>query len=334
MPMKVLITREIPQAGINILQQYRELELDYREGKPLPEEKLLEAIKGADAIIPVIPDQITKKVINAAGKNLKVIATYSVGYDNIDLEAATTKSIYVANTPGDLTEAVGEHSFALMMGIARRVAEADRYCRDKKYKYWDPLLMIGPKLMGKTLGIIGFGRIGQHFARMAHYGLNMKILYTDVMRHPEGESLLDAEKVELDYLLENSDVVSIHCNLTEETKHMIGNQQFSKMKPLSYLINTARGPIVDEAALATALNEGIIAGAALDVFEEEPTICPELLKLENVVLTPHIASATWEARIQMARMAAESVVDVLINNKPPRYLVNKELLREKVSSLL
>lgn len=332
--MKVLITREIPQAGLNILQQYRELELDYRKGPPLSEEKLLEAIKGVDGIIPIIPDNITKKVLSAAGKNLRIIATYSVGYDHIDVQNASLKGIYVANTPGDLTESVGEHAFALMMSVARRTSEADRYCRAKKYKYWNPMLMIGPKLMDKTLGIIGFGRIGQHFARMAKYGLDMKILYNDVIRHPEAENLLDAKKVELDYLLENSDIISIHANLSDSTKHLINAQTIRKMKPLAYLINTARGQIVEEDALVEALTEGYIAGAALDVFEDEPKIHPELLKLDNVVLTPHIASATWEARLQMARMAAENVVDVLINNQPPRYIVNKELVDKKINSII
>jgi len=331
--MKVLITREIPQVGINILHQYRDIEIDYRQGPPLSEAKLCKAIKGVDAIIPVIPDEINKKVIVAAGKNLKVIATYSVGYDNVDLETATKKRIFVANTPGNLTESVGEHAFALMMALAKRISEADRYCRAKQYKFWDPMLLIGQKLEGKTLGIIGFGRIGQYFGRMARYGLNMKILYYDVIPHPEGESLLDAKKVSLDYLLENSDIVSVHCNLSDETKHLIGEPEFKKMKPLAYLINTARGPIVNEEALVTALKVGDIAGAALDVFENEPKIHPTLMKMENVVLTPHVASATWEARIQMARMAAENVIDVLINKSPPRYLVNKELSKEKVSSL-
>jgi glyoxylate reductase len=332
--MRVLITRELPQAGLNILRQYRDIEIDYRQGAPLSETKLCEAIKGADAIIPVIPDQISKKVIAAAGKNLKVIATYSVGYDNIDLDTATKKEIYVANTPGNLTESVAEHALALIFAIARKIPEADRYCRAKQYKFWNPLIMLGPKLSEKTIGIIGFGRIGQQLGRMAKYGLGMKILYNDVMSHPEAEGLLDAEKVSLDYLLENSDIVSIHCNLTEETKHMIGSRQFKQMKPLAYLINTARGAIVHEEALVNALKTGEIAGAALDVFEDEPRISKELLTMDNVVLTPHIGSATWEARIQMARMAAENVVDVLINKKPPRYLVNKELIKGSVTSIL
>ena len=331
--MKVLITREIPQVGVNLLKEHKEIEIDYRKGAPLSKEDLKKAIKDVDAIIPVIPDQIDKEVIEHAD-NLKVIATYSVGYDHIDLDSATKKNIYVGNTPGDLTEAVAEHSFALMMSLGRRVAEADRFCRAKKYEYWDPMAFIGPKFMNKTLGIIGFGRIGQFFARMAKYGLNMKILYTDTIAHPEGENLLDAEKVSLEYLLSNSDVVSLHVNLTEETKHMIDSDQFKLMKPLAILINTARGPIIDENALVTALKENIIAGVALDVFENEPHIHPDLLKLKNVILTPHIASATWEARIQMARMAVENVVDVLIDKKPPRYLVNKELVKDSVSSII
>lgn len=331
--MKVLITREIPQAGINLLTDHKDLELDYRKGAPLSENDLKKAIRDVDAIIPVIPDQINKSVIDSA-KNLKVVATFSVGYDNIDLDEATKKNIYVANTPGDLTEAVAEHALSMMLGLGRKLAEADKFCREGKYKYWDPMTFIGPKFMGKTLGIIGFGRIGQFFARMAKYGLSMRILYCDVAAHPEAENLLDAEKVDLDYLLQNSDVISLHVNLCKETKHMIDSAQFELMKPNAILINTARGPVIDENALALALKENYIAGAALDVFEEEPKIHPDLLKLNNVLLTPHIASATWEARIQMARMAAENVIDVLINKTTPKYLVNKELLKDSVSSIV
>lgn len=323
--MKVLITRELPQAGINILNIYKDrIKLDYRQGDPLSEKDLKEAIKDADAIIPVIPDQINKDVIKA-GKKLKVIATYSVGYDHIDVEAATKAGVYVANTPGDLTEAVAEHTIALMMSLGRKIVEGDKYCRKGKYEFWEPLLYIGPKFMNKTLGIVGFGRIGQHLARIAKYGFNMRILYNDPIRHTEAERLLDAEKVDMDYLLEQSDIISLNCNLTESTHHLFGEPQFRKMKPFAYIINTARGPVINEEALVMALKEGWIAGAALDVFENEPEIHKDLIKMDNVVLTPHIASATWEARIQMARMASESVVDVLINNTAPRYLVNKEL---------
>lgn len=331
--MKLLITREIPQAGINLLKKYKDIEIDYRQGPPLSDKDLKEAISGVDAIIPVIPDRITDEIIDA-GKNLKVIATYSVGYDHIDIPTATKKKIYVANTPGDLTLAVAEHCAALMFDVARRVSEADRFCRGGDYKYWDPLAFIGPKLTGKTLGIIGFGRIGQKLARISKYGFDMNILYSDPMDHSSEADFVNAKKVNLDELLEKSDFVSLNCNLSEETFHLIGDQQFAKMKPTAYLINTSRGPVVNEPCLVRALKEGIIAGAALDVFENEPTIHKELLNMKNVVLTPHIASATWEARIEMATMAVENVIDVLIDNKPPRNLVNKELLEDKVSSLV
>lgn len=302
-------------------------------GAPLSPSELKAAIKGADAIIPVIPDQITADIISGA-PNLKVIATYSVGYDNIDIEAATKKCIYVANTPGDLTESVAEHCMSVMLALGRRIVEADKFCREGKYEYWDPLAFIGPKFYGKTLGIIGFGRIGQSFAKMARHGFGMNILYSDVTDHKEAEALLDAKKVDLNTLLETSDVVSLNCNLCAETKHMIGEPQLRRMKPLAILINSARGPIINEKALAVALKAGWISGAALDVFENEPEINKTLLKLPNVVLTPHIASATWEARIQMARMAAENVVDVLVSGKPPRYLVNRDVVEKCVMGLV
>ena len=331
--MKVLITREIPQVGINILRQYPQLELDYRQGPPLSEEELKKAVKDADAYIPVIPDQVNKSILTA-GKQLKVVATYSVGYDHIDLGTATSKGIYVGNTPGDLTESVAEHAIALMLGVAKHIAEGDKFCRSGKFQYWDPMLYMGPKLVGKTIGIVGFGRIGQMVGKIAKYGFNMNVIYNDVMKHAEAEGLLDAEKVDMDNLLENSDVVSLNCNLTDATHHLIGEDELKKMKPFAILINTSRGPIINEAALATGLKEGWIAGAGLDVFENEPEINAGLKKLNNVVLTPHTASATFEARIQMSRMVAENVVDVLINKKPPRYLVNKELTDNKVSSIV
>jgi len=331
--MKLLITREIPQAGINILKQYPEIELDYRQGKPLTEKELIEAIKHVDAIIPVIPDRITEDVIKA-GKNLKIISTYSVGYDHIDTITATKHKVYVSNTPGDLTESVSEFSLALLMSVSKKIVEGDTYCRKNHFKFWEPMKHIGSKLRGKTLGIIGFGRIGQQFAKMAKYGLDMEIVYVDLQRHLEAENLLNAKKVELDELLGNSDIVSVHCNLTQETHHLIGEQQFSKMKPNAILINTARGPIVNEKALVKALDEKIIAGAGLDVFEDEPTINAKLKEMDNVVMTPHIASATWEARIEMATMAVNNVVEVLIKKQPPTNLVNKDMLEKGVTSLV
>lgn len=319
--MRVLITREIPQSGLELLRQHPQLELDIRDGGPLSPDVLKEAIVNVDALITVIPDQITKDIIDAA-KNLKIIAAYSVGYDHIDLTAAKSKNIYVSNTPGNLTESVAEHSLALMMALGRHLAAADQFVRDGDYKYWDPMIFLGPKFFGKTLGIIGFGRIGQYFARIAHSGLNMSILYFDKNRNEDIEKELNAKSVDLGTLLENSDVISLHCNLCAETKHLIGERELRKMKPTAYLLNTARGSIVNEAALAVALREFWIAGAGLDVFENEPLVHKDLLKLDNVILTPHIASATREARIQMSCMAAENVIDVLVNGQPPRNLVS------------
>lgn len=316
-----------------MLSQYKEIEIDYRQGAPLSPAEMKKAVKDADAMIAVIPDKIDENIIKT-GKNLQIIAAYSVGYDHIDVETATKKKIYVSNTPGDLTESVAEHAFTLMMSLARRVVEGDKYCRAKKYKYWDPMLYIGPQMKNKTLGIIGFGRIGQQMARLCRNGLEMQILYTDVNQKFDAENLLDAKKVDLDTLLNESDVISIHCNLCDETHHMIDTKELEKMKPLSLIINTARGPVIDEGALARALKEGWVAGAALDVFENEPNIHPDLLKLDNVILTPHIASATYEARIQMARMAVQNVIDVLINKTAPRNLVNKELQKESVHSIV
>ena len=325
--MKVLITREIPQSGIEILESHPEIQLDYRKGPPLSTEELKKAIKGVDAIISVIPDLVTGDVIKAAGPQLKLVANYAVGYDNIEIEEATKLGVYVSNTPGDLTESVAEHTVALMFAVGKHIVEGDKYIRQGKFKYWDPMIYLGPKFMGKTLGIIGFGRIGQHLARIAKNGLDMRILYNDAVEKEKEEKETGAQFCEIPYLLENSDVVSLNCNLTDETCGMIGERELRMMKPTAYFINTARGAIVKEDALAVALKEKWIEGAGLDVFENEPEINPVLLELDNVVLTPHTASATREARIQMARMAAENVVEVLINNKPPVNLVNKEVLK-------
>jgi len=310
--MKVLITREIPDAGIRILQEHPEITLDYRQGPPLSKEEMIEAIKDADALIPVIPDQIDKDIIEA-GKNLKIIAAYSVGYDHIDIATAKAKGIAVSNTPGDLTESVAEHTIALMLAVSRQVVNADKFVREGKYKYWDPMIFLGPKLKGKTFGVVGFGRIGRHTADIARNGFDMRIVYSDRYQQPAS----GAEFAPLEKLLEISDVVSLNCNLSAETLHLIDEAQLKQMKPTAYLINTARGPIINEKALIRALQEKWIAGAGLDVFEDEPDVPEELKKLENVVLTPHIASATKEARIQMARMAADNVIEVLVYKEKP-----------------
>jgi len=319
--MKVLITREIPRAGIDLLKKHPSLELDIRKGPPLTETELIRAVEEKDAIVSVLPDQINAKVLNAGKSTLKLVANYAVGFDNIDIKTATNLGIYVSNTPGNLTESVAEHALALMISGARNIVQADKYVRAGNYKYWDPMLFLGPVLTKKTLGIIGFGRIGQYLAKIVKRGFDMRILYHDIQRFDKSEQEIGAMYTSIDDLLENSDFISIHVNLMPSTKHLIGERELKKMKPTSYLINTSRGQVINEAALYTALKDGWIEGAGIDVYENEPNIYPGLTELDNVTLTPHIGSATREARVEMARMAVENVIEVLINGKPPKNLI-------------
>jgi glyoxylate reductase len=248
--------------------------------------------------------------------SVRIVANVAVGYDNIDVEAARKRSVVVTNTPGVLTDATADFAFALLMATARRVTEAERFLRSGKYKAWDMMLMLGGPVWGATLGIAGFGRIGQAVARRGR-GFNMRILYTDEARVPESvERELGATFVDKATLLRESDFISLHVPLMESTRHYIGEAELRAMKPTAYLINTSRGPVVDEAALGRALRERRIAGAGLDVFEREPEVHPDLLAAENVVIAPHIASATVPTRTQMAMIAADNVLAVLAG-KPP-----------------
>jgi len=316
--MKVLITRKITDNVYSMLSKAG-FEIDYRTGKPLTKQELIEAISAVDAIVAVIPDQIDKEIIDA-GKNLKIISCYSVGFDNIDHEYAKSKGIITTNTPGHLTESVAEHTMALLLAVSRKVNMADYFVRAGKYKYWDPLVFLGPTLNNKTLGIIGMGRIGKHLAKIANKGFGMKILYTDSVKC-EIEEDLELQFCNLQYVLNNSDFVSINCLLSEETKHLIGEKEFRMMKPTAYIINTARGAVINELALIDALKKNIIAGAGLDVFENENNVNSDFYKLQNVVLTPHIASATNEARIEMGIIAAQNIIDLLVNKQIPKYIV-------------
>ena len=316
--MKVLITRRITDNVFHMLEKAG-FEIDYRTGKPLTKQELIEAIADKDAIVAVIPDQIDKEVINA-GKNLKIISCYSVGFDNIDHEYAKSKGIITTNTPGHLTESVAEHTFALLLAVARKINMADYFVRAGKYKYWDPLVFLGPTLNGKTLGIVGMGRIGKHLAKIAHKGFGMKILYTDSAKC-EIDSELEGQFCNLEYVLNNSDFVSLNCLLSEETKHLIGTNELKMMKPTSYLINTSRGAVINEIALIEALKNNTIAGAGLDVFEDENNVNQELYKLQNVVLTPHIASATYDARTEMGFIAAQNIIDYLVKKETPKNIV-------------
>lgn len=321
----VFVTRRIPEEGLRIVAEHCEMEVSDFDGV-LPKEILLEKVQGRDGILCLLTDTIDREVMEAAGPNLKVIANYAVGYNNIDVEEATRRGIMVTNTPGVLTETTADLAWALLMSVARRIVEADKFVRAGKFRGWEPMLFLGTDVYGATLGIVGFGRIGQAVARRAQ-GFNMRVLYYDLVRAPfHVERELKVAFRPLPELLQEADFVSIHVPLTKDTYHLIGEKELRMMKREAYLINTARGPIVDEKALVRALKEGWIRGAALDVFENEPEVEPELLELDNVVLAPHIGSASYATRTRMAVMAAGNLVQALRGEIPPN-LVNPEVLK-------
>jgi glyoxylate reductase len=324
---KVFVTRKILEEGLNMLRERYDVEVSDYNGV-IPREMLLKKVKGADALVSLLTDNIDAEVMDAAGPNLKIIANYAVGYNNIDVEEATKRGIMVTNTPGVLTETTADFAWTLLMAIARRIVEADKFVREGKFRGWEPMLLLGTDVFGATLGIVGFGRIGQAMARRA-LGFNMRVLYYDNSRVDEQlEKELKATFVDLPTLLKESDFVTLHVPLTKQTHHLIGEKELKMMKKDAYLINTARGPVVDEKALVKALKEGWIKGAALDVFENEPEIEPELLKLDNVVLAPHIASASYATRSKMSVMVAENIIKALNGEVPPN-LVNPEVLQKK-----
>ncbi len=319
----VYVTRRFADSGIQKLREkgYR-VEI-YPEDKIIPRKELLKNVKGCDALLSLLTDTIDGEVFDAAGKQLKVVANYAVGFDNVDLAAARERKIVVTNTPSEkVNEAVAEHTFALMLSLARRIPEADVFAKAKKYAGWSPTHFIGTDLSGKTLGIIGAGRIGASAARRAVKGFGMKLVYSDTRRNADIEKELGAQQLSMEKLLQTSDFVSLHVPLLPSTRHLISTDEFSLMKKTAFLINTSRGPVVDEKALLRALKTKRIAGAGLDVFECEPSIdCDltdnlELKSFPNVILTPHIASATIEAREAMSMVAAENILAVL-SGRPP-----------------
>jgi len=324
----VYITRKIPESGLDIIRKYFEIEI-WPEYYPPPKDILIEKISNVDALVSLLTDPIDKEVLSA-GKNLRIIAQYAVGYDNIDIEEATKRGIYVTNTPGVLTEAVADLTWALILAITRRIIEADKFVRNGEWEKtkagWHPMMLLGMELRGKTLGIIGMGRIGQAVAKRAKcFGMN--IIYYSRQRKPEIETELQAKYVDLETLLKEADIVSIHVPLTKETELLINERTLRLMKSTAYLINTSRGKVVDEKALYRALKEGWIAGAALDVFWTEPT--PKnnpLLELDNIVVAPHIGSATHETRSKMAEIVAENLIAFYRGEIPPN-LVNEDVLK-------
>jgi glyoxylate reductase len=321
--VKIFVTQLIPDAGLALLRQSYPGFCINSEERVLPRPELINQVKGADALLTLLTDKIDEEVLDAAGPQLRIVANMAVGFDNVDVNAATRRRVMVTNTPGVLTDATADHAWALLFAVARRVPESEKFLRAGKFKYWGPLLFLGGDVTGRTLGIVGAGRIGSAMA-MKSRGFNMKVLYTNRSARPQLEKEVGARKVSLEELLRESDFVSIHLPLTSETRHIINAEALQQMKPTAYLINTGRGPLIDEAALAKALLAGNIAGAALDVFENEPEVHPDLLKMDNVVLTPHTGSATTASRSKMAFMAAENLIAGLGGTKPPN-LLNQEI---------
>ncbi len=310
---KIFVTRLLPEAALRRLEEVFTVDL-HRENSPVPRTRLLEAVQDAEALLCLLTDAIDREVLDAAPR-LKCVSNYAVGYNNIDVDYATQRGIAVCNTPGVLTETTADLAWALLMDCARRIAESDRFVRAGKFAGWEPLLLLGHDVFGKTLGIVGMGRIGQAVACRAA-GFNMRVLFYDpsaaLSTLPK-----DWESVSLEELCQKSDFISVHAPLTPQTQHLIGAREFALMKPSAILINTARGPILDEAALVRALRENRIAGAGLDVYEQEPQIPTELLALDNVVLLPHIGSASIETRTKMGLLAAENAIAVIQGRTPP-----------------
>lgn len=318
--MKIYITRQIPDEGINLLKG-KGYEVDINpDDKVLSKEELMAAIdgKGYDAVLCLLTDAIDADVLDAAGSQCKIFANYAVGFDNVDLKAAAERNIVISNTPGVLTNTVAEHTFALMLAISHRVSEADRFMRRGEYKGWAPMLLLGNDLSSKIIGIVGLGRIGARVAHMAVKGFDAKIIYYDVKQNEEFEKEFGAVyKPTIEDLLKEADYVSIHVPLLDSTHHLINKERLVLMKPSAYLVNTSRGPVVDERALVDALTRKVIKGAALDVFEGEPALAPGLSELENVIVTPHIASGTEETRQAMSRLAAENIIAVIEGREAP-----------------
>lgn len=322
--MKIFVSRPLPGEPYKRLIDAGHEVLVSEFDRVLTPEEFLERAKGFEAVLSLLSDHIDAEVIDAIGPQLKIISNYAVGFDNIKVEDATAKGVVVTNTPSDeVNESVAEHAWALMLSLARRIVEADESTRRGAYKGWEPGIFLGVNMVGKTLGIIGMGRIGGMVARRAQ-GWGVKVLYNNRSRDEKAESELGVEFAEIDRLLSESDFVSLNVPLTKETRHMMNKAAFGKMKRGSYLINTARGPVVSEADLVWALREGILAGAALDVFDNEPNLHPELVAMENVIMTPHIASATYEARNKMGQMAVDAILAVASNEKPGN-IVNEDV---------
>ena len=315
MPGRIVVTGRVPEPALDVLRAAGELDAHGQE-TALPVAELHAAIAGADAVVTLLNDRVDEAFLDAAGPQLRIVANVAVGYNNIDVAACARRGVLVSNTPGVLTDATADIAMALILMVTRRLGEGERAIRSQVGWRWHMHYMLGTGLQGKTLGIVGLGQIGTATARRAR-AFGMEIAYSGRRRADEAvEAELGARYTDFDELLATSDVVSLHCPLTPETTHLIAAEQLARMRSDAFLVNTTRGPVVDEAALADALATGVIAGAGLDVFENEPEVHPALLEIENAVLIPHLGSATTETRTAMAVLAARNAAAVLGGGEP------------------
>ncbi len=323
----VAVTRVIPEAGLRLLREAAEVRLWPEELPPNPAE-LADLLQGCDGALTLLTDAITGDVLDRE-PGLKVVSNFAVGYDNVDVPAATSRGVAVCNTPGVLTETTADFTWALLMAAARRIPEGRDYVREGRWLTWGPTLLLGRDLTGATLGIVGFGRIGREMARRAR-GFQMTVLYHDTQRaNPDDEDALAARFVDLDELLASSDFVSLHTNLTDETRHLLNAEAFRKMKRSAIVVNTSRGPVIDQRALYEALRDGVIGGAALDVTDPEPMPTDDpLLTLPNCLVVPHIASASHATRAKMAEICAQNLLAGLRGQRLPAC-VNDEVYQQR-----
>ncbi|TCK35295.1 lactate dehydrogenase-like 2-hydroxyacid dehydrogenase [Paraburkholderia sp. BL8N3] len=320
----VYVTRMIPEQTIDTLREHFDVNVN-PEDRAHTREELLKAVRGRDAVVSLLTDKIDGEVLDAAGPQCRIVANYAVGFNNFDLDAASARGVIMTNTPGVLDDATATHAWALLLATARRVSESERYVRAGKWEGWAPMAFIGQDVDNKTLGIAGLGRIGSKFARKAA-AFDMNIIYTDAKPNEAFERQYNARFVDKATLLRESDYLSLHLPLLPETHHYIGAAELAAMKPTAVLINAARGPLVDETALVVALKDKVIWGAGLDVFEHEPALAPGLAGLDNVVIVPHIASATTQTRLAMGKIVTDNVIRVL-KGESPLNCINPQVLR-------
>ena len=321
--MKIFVTRPIPEEGLNMLREkgYEVVINETARYRVATKEEVLAGVADADALLSILTEKIDGEVMDA-GKNLKIIANYAVGFDNVDLDAARERNLMVTNTAvSEVSESVAEHTFALMLSIGHRIVEGDQFSRDGKYTAWGPELLMGTDVYKKTLGIVGLGNIGKKVAYQAVRGFDMKVLYNDLKPNADFESEFGATYVEkLEGMLPQCDFVTLHVPLLDATKHLMNTERFKLMKNTAFMVNTSRGPVVDEKALVKALKNGEIRGAGMDVYEFEPEITSELKEMDNVIITPHIASATDATRGAMSVAAATNIIEALEGRTPPNLV--------------